>query len=226
MLQGFNITIADSLGNIIALLNETFSHNHPAQFSNSEFQELYPKGEDVLLSALGEYSRLAKDILIIVDDGLKYEGDDLVNKEIKILKNEGVEFQQSTTGYNIFTYGFSIKNSGGSLKIEIDPGLTAVTFPIVEKIINSIRTNGLMGITLWIYFIKGVRSIRKLHKVTARLYNTDIKIGEEDGLVKGCVKFKITTLLEFECKCKTFAEMKLDELLNLLFERGILYVAE
>jgi hypothetical protein len=66
-----------------------------------------------------------------------------------------------------------------------------------------------------------------LHKITTRLYNTDVKIEAKDGLLKGCVKFKIIPpLLQVECKCKTFAEMKLDALLNLLFEREILYVAE
>ena len=227
LLQGFNVTSAESLGNIIALLNETFSHNHQTQFSTTEFEELYPKGEDAAFSALGEYSTLSSDISIeIKNDELKYEKDELVNKEIEILKNAGIEFQQSSTGYNIFTYGFSIKNSSASLAIKIDPDLSAFTFPIVEKFISSIRTNGVMGILLNLSF-KGVNFIGELHKIAARIYNTDIKIGEEDGFFKGCVKFKIIPpWLLVECKCKTFAEMKLDELLNLLFERRILYVAE
>jgi len=231
LLQGFNVTSADSLGNIIALLNETFSHNHPAQFSNSEFQELYPKGEDVVLSALGEYSTLVSDIKIeIKNDELKYEIDDLGNKVTEILKNDGVELQTNEGG--ISTYGLSINNIANVIIIEIDPGLTAITFPIVEKIINSIRTNKVTGITLRIFFIDKVKCIYGLHKIASRLYNNnDIKIGDEDGLVKGCIKFNIASFpfsnnLKIECKCKTFAEMKLDELLNLLFERGILYVAE
>ena len=230
LLQGFNVTSEESLGNIIALLNETFSHNHPTQFSDSEFEELYPKGEDAVLSVLGEYSSLTREIYIqIKEDDLKYERDDLVNKEIEILKNAGVEFQRRE--YYIFTYGFSINNFQNYIKLEIDPGLTAITIPIVEEIIDSIRTNKVMGIKLWISFIDKVFCIEGLHKITSRLYNTDVKIGEGDGLLKGCVKFNIEPSsrgfgMEIECKCKTFAEMKLDELLNLLFERGILYVAE
>lgn len=225
LLQGFNVTSADSLGNIIALLNETFSHNHPTQFSNSEFKEIYPKGEDVVLSALGEYSTLVSDISIHIEkDELKYERDDRVNKEIEILKNEGVEFQKGK--FIISTYGFSIHNQGEGIIIQIDPGLIAITFPIVERILNSIRNNGVMGITLFISFINKVRPIVELHKITTRLYNTDVKIDEKDGLLKGCVKFDIDSKLKIECRCKTFAEMKLDELLNLLFEREILYVAE
>lgn len=226
LLQGFNVTSADSLGNIIAILNETFSHNHPSQFSNSEFEELYPKGEDAVLSALGEYSTLVHDIrLEIENDELKYEKDDLVNKEIEILKNERADFQQEEKYF--YTYGFSIINWGDSVTIEIDPALTAISFPIVEKILNSIRNNGVMGVTLFIYFINEVQPIGELHRITTRLYNTDVKIDEKDGFLKGCVKFKISSpLLQVECKCKTFAEMKLDELLNLLFERGIFYVAE
>lgn len=163
-------------------------------------------------------------IMIALIDGLKYKSDNLINKEIEILKNEGVEFQKDES--TISTYGFSIKNQDKGIIIDIDPDLTVITFPIVEKILNSIRNNGVIGITLHIYFINEVRLIRELHKITTRLYNTDIKIDEKDGLLKGCVKFDIESSLQVECKCKTFVEMKLDELLNLLFERGILYLEE
>ena len=162
---------------------------------------------------------LVHNIMIAIKDGFKYESDNLEKKEIEILKTHGVEFQKDQG--TISTYGFSIKNQAEGIIINIDPGLTAITFPILKKILNSIRNNGVMGITFRIYSIDKVKLIRELHKITTRLYDTDIKIDEKGGFLKGCIKFKITTLLEVECKCKTFAEMKLDELLNLLFERGI-----
>jgi hypothetical protein len=244
LLQGFNVTSADSLGNIIDLLNKTFSHNHPNQFSNSEFKELYPKGEDVILSALGEYSMFVKNIIMNIMVGFLYNIDVTMDKTIQILKSEQLEFQK--TGMDISAHGLMLNNSWSSKKkgstILLDPILTLRTFPLVEKILNTIRVDGILGVEIELLFVRSVRYIvespLEQHKFTARLYDTDVKLKENSIFFKECFSFEIKYLnhtlrsrpkdvfIIIKCNSKTFSGMKLDEFLNLLFERGILYVEE
>jgi hypothetical protein len=96
LLQGFNITSADGLDNIIALLNETFGHSHHGNFSESDFKQLLLSEVITTDSVLGEYTPLVDEIRAELKDSLcNYTLAEAKKRIIVLLEEQKILYQET-----------------------------------------------------------------------------------------------------------------------------------
>ena len=71
LLQGFNITSAEHLNNLLLKANETFHHKHKLAFTEADYAALFTKGTPEATGFLGRYSDLVDsvDLEITVENG-------------------------------------------------------------------------------------------------------------------------------------------------------------
>lgn len=68
LLQGFNIKNKDGLDNLVAIVNDAFSHNHKGAFTDDEYLSLVLKDDKYTRHPLGELVRLINEIHIEVTE--------------------------------------------------------------------------------------------------------------------------------------------------------------
>lgn len=239
LLQGFNIKSADGLNNIIALINDTFSYSHEKSFTEAEYDEIF--GEDQLLrdGALGKYVAVVDEIRIDLpcDASLAFD------KIPKLFDNASIQYQLLREAREIHASGLSlaIPSSGTLISAKLDPTLTALTLGILDNVVKNLCEEQPDSYSLRIIFMSWVTYCTPRHRLTARLYGTDIKFGTEDNLVFGEIVFRFRpplprsyisvtfdrepskVYLDIEYRGKTLNDIRLSDLLNILFERGVLY---
>lgn len=143
LLQGFNITSADGLNNIIAVLNREFDCSYPESFSEDDFERL-------LAFSFG-HQEVSEEVLNIIDhvkmvfpNKIKPGGKDIsivdnpLGKLEKLLVESDIEFRVADKN-TIHTHGAIIRYKEGD---EVGAGVSLVLDPfclkINEKLINSL----------------------------------------------------------------------------------------
>lgn len=243
LLQGFNITSADGLNNIIALLNKTFDHTHHENFSESDFKKLLSSEGITTSSVLSEYTFLVDEIRAELKDSFcSYTVAEAKTRIIALLQEQKVPFQENNN--YIYMSGLTLDFYSDPprvsflLRLRLDPRLTAITLPLVDKILASIRDDGTKDVPFLIDFIPQVQCLTDMHKITARAYYTSIKLGESGDLVWEQVHFTPTPAFYGPKGSQSYASLRLTcggielsqvhvlELLRLLFDHGILFLDE
>jgi hypothetical protein len=78
------------------------------------------------------------------------------------------------------------------LQIRVDPGLADIALPIIERTIRAVRTkDGVRGVRVRLDFDQTVGCIELWHKITGRIYGTDVKLASGDELVRQDIRFRI-----------------------------------
>ncbi|HMK77834.1 MAG TPA: toll/interleukin-1 receptor domain-containing protein [Thermodesulfobacteriota bacterium] len=243
ILQGFNIGSSDGLDNLIAILNEEFSYNHAARFTGSEFQELLTEGGLLGISPLGQYTPFIDNIRIRIRQGFKIHIDKIIEEAIDFFKESKVEFEHSLN--HIQTFGLVMRVDPGPnryLEIELDSSLVSVTFPILETLLKKIREEGVEGIMMEFRFNSLIWCEERGFKLSAKLYGLPISFGSEGKLGYGDFEFKVDSLhvlgattvlgggvhegatLGVTFKVNNLSIDSLRHLIELLFERGVLFI--
>lgn len=243
LLEGFNIRSSDSLDNLIATLNEEFSHHHTARFTNSEFEELLSEGGALGISPLGQYAPFIERISIRVfeSDGLMFTYDEILQKGKDALEADKIEFEQSSNC--VSTFGLNIKADPGPnryLEIEFESSLVSITFPIVEKLLKNVRDKGVEGIVMRFLFYDSVGCINEAFKLSAKLYGLPITFGPGGKIIYKDFEFTIQpqirhigtsyqytgAILSVRFKINSLSIDSLRQLIHLLFDREILFIVE
>lgn len=188
LLQGFNISSADALNNLIALTNDQFSHSHKPSFTESEFVSIIGKDFSTGTGCLDELFNILDDIDLSMDardDGLKADPSDLIPEIAALLKEDGIEYQG---GLNFLDFrGVRISTTDGvhpkPLRIVIDPFVFEITLPILQKIINLIRVEAAPPVSFTFKLAIGLEVIQKKHKITARLNGDPVSLREDGAIV-------------------------------------------
>lgn len=184
LLQGFNITSADGLDNLVALANEVFQHSHLSRFTMDEYQQVVAHGGFLSESALGEYSAAINEIVIDLEKatGLTCTPSDTLSRIGEVLKQHEVQYESADK--TLTFHGVCISTAYQELiRIQIDPLIAAFTFPLVEEAIKSIRTKGIYGLKLIFKFLRSVLNLGGRHKVSARLYGSQVSFGKSNTFV-------------------------------------------
>lgn len=254
LLQGFNITSADGLNNIIALFNETFSHKHSGRFSDAEFRQLAPREISHEDSVLGEYTALVNEITTQMgEDSLDCSLSEAKVRIADLLQEQGIS--PLLDKERIYAGGISLFFSASTLEIKIAPQLTAVTFPFVDKILASIRDAGTKGVSFVLRFIPQVQCLAgpfNMHKITARLHGTSIELGEATSFIWEQIHFtsqlsdprrfwvpvssrshipqpqrpRPYASLHISCDSAELAQVRILSLLQILFAREVFYIED
>jgi len=234
LLQGFNITSADGLNNIIALFNKTFSHSHRERFNDSEFEHLISRAVGTADSTFGNYSPLINEIRVLLTqkESLNCSVDQAEERVFSVLQREGVQYQRDSLGVYSHGISFFCINSPPNecVEVRLDPSLTAITIPLVNKVLSLIRDGGVKGVSFILEFVPLVGCLTDKHKITARTYNTSAKLGKEGRLVWEQLDFLIghtrtqyNASIDIKCNATELAPLQLMSLLQFLFDRGILF---
>lgn len=245
LLQGFNISNHDGLDNLIALVNDAFSHQHKSNFTETEYRELISFGDQTTLHPLGEFLPLIEEVSIIINNrnDFNYEAIEGIDRAKQVLNEESIEYRESEKRLELF--GVSIYTRDGQspklINFEIDPSLMDKTLPIVKAILKKIREQGIEGVRFRFDFIDGISCIKGNHKITARLYGTGVMYGDKEQLIFNDLSFHLSNLMCFfpmeeSKKGTTYLsitpntnEIHIDDianLLDLLFKKKVLYLDE
>ena len=234
LLQGFNIRSEDGLNNLIALVNEVFGHRHQEVFSKEDYLDIFKGGLEDVTGQLGTYGEYVRALKITIP--LSGAGDlnlmAALGRIEEFLMEEGVHCHRE--GEKIDFFGVSIRELSvrgrDGLTVLMDPILFDVTWPLLSRTIDQIRKLGFKGCRLSFFFSDDVQVERERFRVSARIYGTPARIGDEGKFVID--PFEVH-LLSFgkrppEARCDML-ETDLDDaacgdLLDFLFERRLLFM--
>jgi hypothetical protein len=188
LLQGFNITSGDTLNNLIALANDQFKHTHPLAFLPSDYDNIVGAGAARVTGPFREILQHIEDIRVefnMRDSGLKAELGRLIGDISVLLRNASIEHQ---TGESFIRMrGLMIYVEQGvlpaPLKMIADATAIHVTLPTLVKIITSIRNDGVRGASFYFTLVSGLEVAEKDFKITARLYDSEIRLPPDGGLL-------------------------------------------
>lgn len=243
LLQGFNITSEAGLNNLIAIANEVFQHAHAETFTVDEFGAVCAAGPTHSIATLGEYGRAVDQVQVEFSEstGLSVPPLDAIDRIAALFNQQGIEYERSER--DLDAYGISVFAPQGitpePLEIKIDPSVSDVAFPIVEQAIRKIRDEGVAGTKIRFDFVRTVVHLDRRHKLTGRLYGTDVKLAPEEWLIRNDIQFYIqhlfllfgaaggyqrsTTSISMKLLCNRIPLEQIRDLLAFLFERGILF---
>ena len=245
LLQGFNISNYDGLDNLIALVNDAFSHQHKSNFTDEEYRELISFGDQTTLHPLREFLPLIEEVYIEINErnDFKCEPIEGIERAKHILNEESIEFRDSEERLEFF--GVSIYTHDGQrprpIIFKIDPSLMDKTLTTVKSILNHIREKGIEGVCFRFDFIDGISCIKGNHKITARLYGTGVMFGDKEQLVFNDLSFYLSKYIPYPPirGAKTGAtylsitpntnEIHIGDIVNLLdmlFKKKVLYFDE
>ena len=231
LLQGFNIKSEDGLNNIIALINEAFDYSHEESFTQEEYNEIFAEDQILGKGALREYASMVDEIKI----GLHCDTRIAFDRIPDLFDHAGIQYQWWKEHRWIHASGLSLYHypSEDGIEAQLDPNLTALTLGILDCIVKNLYEEQPDSYSLKVIFIPWVNCETKKHKQTARLYGTDVALGEKDDFVFGETAFTIhgssgtsrdsRVYLEIEYHGKMLSDVPLGDLLNILFEHHVLY---
>ncbi len=170
LLQGFNINSVETLNNIISILNKEFDYSLETSFDYKEYAEIFGIQTAKTSGIFKEYISLVDDISSEVVSAI----DKPLEAIIDYFKSNKIEYQSSEK--MIDTYGMSIEQNEKLFNCKIAPNLIDSTVPLLNEITKIIRGSSFEFYPLTIDFIPTVNCILEKHKVTSRIYKTEIKI--------------------------------------------------
>lgn len=245
LLQGFNIENKDGLDNIIALVNDAFSHNHKALFTEDEYHSLVPKDDKYSSHPFGELLGLINEIHIEVNErkNLNCSPEEVIAKAGVIFNNKNLEHRSTKSSINGFGLTAYTTNSQSPkpIKFVLDPSLSDLTIPLAIEIIQNVRSEGIKNISIRFDLVNTIKCVKESHKLTAKLFRTGVTLDQEGALLYKCLRFSVDNLIHFgEIRSlkrgatylsmtpmqNEFSLTEAAKLINLLIINGVLYETE
>ena len=241
LLQGFNISSAEGLNNIIALVNQEFGYEHKERFTEAEYQELQDLASRIG-GSLGNHARLIDSLYLTARPERQYfELHELQEDIVGILSQSNVELD--VNDWTIISYGLtiSIENPYSDrgwwvAHISIDPSVADTAFPLVTEILRKLVKDGTDGAIIAVTFSSVVKALPSQHKITASLAKSPASLAGGYWMAVGELDFKID--LEREGDTREFplrvfirnnssaiSVIELGRLIDFLFERGVLFLS-
>jgi len=241
LLQGFNVSSEEGLNNIISMVNTELGHRHPESFTAEEFQLLAAPTSYHSDVQLGQHTTALDQILLYVQrDSLPEEGQ-AIECIREYLASEGHDIESSSTAVDLMGIRFSPHQTGDgkkSLTITVDPYVSDIAMPLAERAIRTISKDGLKGLKLGLNFIKSINLIQDRPKLTGRLYGSSVAFADGKRLRYQNLEFCLdrqrhasnsgatvlgAVTLGIDLLTDELPTGRLRELLDLLFDRGVLF---
>jgi len=240
LLQGFNITSEDGLNNIIEVVNKSFDHSHKDVFVADDYRAIFGASVAEDRSGLEALASIVKEIVF----KLKGNQKDMLREIRAILTGRSMPFQETDEGVNAF--GLSVLNDGeGQVRVAFDPLAASTALPALDDILEHITTSTPGPHPFSVMFERAVQHLVEHHRVSARLVATGACLGQGSAFTYKGIEFEIQRqCLMFLDGARTwknrsgvvyidgkyvggrFGEAPLAELIQLLFEKQILFLTE
>jgi len=242
LLQGFNITSADSLNNIIKITNDEFSYKHALSFTQEDYVLILGSGVSNLNHPFREtlgYIDAIKINFRKSQDQLTEKPIDLIEKFEHYLKERSIEHYKYPR--KIISKGLEINAPDGvypePLSLIADPLSIRSTFPLVCDVLNIGRSNGLQNVDIEFKLTSECDILEETYKISSRLYDTDMKIVQDGHFQYQNYIFKTgyyysrhsnssTAYLDIRPTENRADLFEIGNLLNLLFENKVIYFRE
>ena len=180
LLQGFNVTSEAGLGNIIAVVNDVFGHKHSETFSAEDYYSLSIGANVGTGTQLGIHAPMVDQICLSIEKQMLIIQDPVNSLKTVAahLAEVGREFEATDKGIDVLgvTFFAQVGNGPDYVTIKIDPAVIDVAMPLVQQSTRIIRKDGLKGQTMRLDFVPGLDRVRERHKITGRLFGTEVKL--------------------------------------------------
>jgi hypothetical protein len=171
--------------------------------------------------------------------GLDCAASKALDKIKTMLDLEGIDNERAPDTINLhgITFKARVEVEEEPLQIRVDPGLADIALPIIERAIREVRTkDGVRGVRLRLDFDQTVDCIELWHKVTGRIYGTDVKLGSGDELVRQDIRFRTgrspsglqgrgSVYIVMDMLSDQIPTDQMRELLAFLFDRELLFLS-
>ena len=201
LLQGFNITSEEGLNNLIAVANKVFGHAHAESFTIEDFHVITTSGRLSMNTALGPHTNAIKEITVRVPKA-NLNGS-TPTSAIKVLATTlaGEALEHAADVKSIKTQGMTLYaregNGPDEIRIDFDPAVADVAFPIIDRLVKIIIPTGMSKIPVRIDFFEGIDAIEQHHSLTGRLFGTVVRISPGGELEFRSLTFSVAHLLHF-----------------------------
>lgn len=185
LLQGFNINSVESLNNLISVINREFSYSLEASFTYEEYAEIFGiqrMKENVILK---QYLPLVNEISARV----AFKIDEPVWAVTEYFKSRKVDYQSDDR--MVDTYGVSIQKQDNLLVFSIDPESVDLTLPFIGEIVRTVLGTSFEFYPLTLDFVPSVGCIEGKHKVSSKIYQTDIRLVDNYNFGYSDIAFNI-----------------------------------
>jgi hypothetical protein len=222
LLQGFNIQGADGLNNILATLNSEFSLTVPESFVDADYGAIFGSTGSDTASLLGRHGADVYEISMYFDcdasEAMRVAKD--LIREVGLKGAEG-DHSVATFGASFFKYRDDVA------AVELDPALLHITVPIVDTWLTAAARSD-SSIQTTVRFAVPLAEVFETHKLTARIFGTPIELTDDGRLNFGDARLEInsrgkTVSVDLTSSNPSLSGLKLGELLDILFDREILY---
>jgi len=201
LLQGFNITSEAGLNNLIAVVNEAFGHAHAECFTIEDFHVITTFGRLAMNTTLGQHTNAIKEITVRVPKA-KLNGS-TPTAAIKVLATtltaEALEHaaEEKTIKMQGMTLYAQEGNGPDEIRIELDPSVADVAFPLIDRLVKTMTLTGMSKIPVRFEFSEGIDAVQQHHTLTGRLFGTGVRISAGGELEFRSLSFSVDHLLHF-----------------------------
>jgi hypothetical protein len=186
LLQGFNLIGADGMNNVLALANQQFDLSFPEDFVEADYISVFGTGRPTASAAMAHVDEITVTVY--------GEMTSLVAAVEKVLP-ESRDTAMHDGGFRVFGASFVPKwnDYPQELQVRIDPSL----FERVRPALDAMLPFRVKRTELDIRFTPGVSRVRDMHRVSALLYGTDVRLGPSNSWLFRDVAFEITTFRNY-----------------------------
>lgn len=236
LLQGFNVRSADGLNNIIALINQEFDLKCKESFSSADYAGIFGIGTFVDAEYLGPYAPLVDELLIELDG----DAIELLRIAADLMSQRALDHQGGDG--ELTTYGLAfVAKQNKELVIRVDPSLLHVTTPVIDEYLSQASKDGAASHVV-VKLHASVRHLTEKHRAAARLYESGVRLLSDGRFGYGELVFELSrpvtvgvsgrqptmryanVRVEFDLTERSLSSAPIRQLLELLFEREVLFV--
>lgn len=185
LLQGFNINSVESLNNLVSVINREFNYSLEASFTYEEYAEIFGIQRTKENAILKEYLPLVNE----VSAQIAFKVDEPIRAVAEHFKSRKVEYQSEDS--MVDTYGVSIQKQDNLLLLSIDPESMDLTIPLIGEIVKIVLGSSFEFYPLTLDFVPSVSCIEGKHKVSSKIYQTEITIVDNYNFGYSDIAFNI-----------------------------------
>ncbi len=241
LLQGFNITSKDSMSNLIAVINKEFEFSFDIAFKDSDFKEVFETDDALSGGVLEEFASFADDI--VFSTKCKHGPDSGAVETF--LSDCDVEF--SVVDRTVVIPGISLPLHSGTVEVKVDPSVFGPASEVVERLIPFLAGKEFPGYYDMALSLRSpFQAIEALHKVSARIFNSELSLGKGEFLSFRSLRLLATQRrrtvslgysrsparrtvpagvdVKIFCEQSSLVEAPIGEALRALMKTGIIYI--
>jgi len=223
LLQGFNLRSFDGLNNIVTLLNSQFELTLAENFASQEYAQIFGAAAVDRVSALGRYSRYVYEVSVY----LSCDAPLAIDTAKRLIHEKGLQSAESEASVTAAGAAFFCKGDR-VVGADLDPALLDITLPLIDEWLAVIGNSPECHVELTIQLNKSIRNVFMPHRLTARIFGTPIELTLDGRLQFADAYLTISrgsagSYVELKFAQRSVASLRLGELLDILFDREVLY---